>query len=108
MQTFSEALGLGKFHPEVKRIHLDKVLGRQFTVLDARIVRNFTGSKFSEKSTFALLLLENGQGEKANILCGGEVVVERVQEALDQHLLPLLGTITKQTDKGERPYYTIT
>ena len=92
--TFSDEFGSGSFYPDLPKKPLAEVLDVTYSIVDATIVRDFEG-KFG-KSDFALLLIEDiNTGEQFTTLCGGEVVVKKLEKALAQKLLPLYGTIVK-------------
>ena len=107
-KSFNDKYGTSKFHEELPQIPLEDVIGIPYLIKEARIVKGFK-SKFG-KSDFSLLLLEDlSDGELATTLCGGMVVVEKVQRALDENSLPLVGTIVKvTTGDGANEYYDIT
>ena len=99
-RTFRSEIGGTRFYPEVSRKPLSECLNKEYEMIDARIVRGYKG-KFGI-SDFALILFREAGSETGfTTLCGGKVVVKKIQQALDEGLLPLYGTIT---DKG---YYDI-
>lgn len=95
IKTFSEAVGGTQFYPDLPKKPLSECLDKQYLVVDATIVYGFE-SKFGE-SDFALLLLQDMKdGSQFTTLCGGMVVVKKIAKALQDDILPLYGTITKQ------------
>jgi len=100
-KSFNDVMPKIEFHPDLAKLELEAVIDNQYQVDDALIVRDFD-SKFG-KSDFALLLLtEPATGDQFTTLCGGLVVVKKIQYALDKKLLPLMATITHDKD-----YYDI-
>ncbi|MBA7712050.1 hypothetical protein ES703_121018 [subsurface metagenome] len=101
LKTFGEVMPKIEFHPDLPKVELKSLMDMEIEVTDAMIVRDFN-SKFGS-SDFALLLITNqADGTQYTTLCGGMVVVKKLQYALDNRLLPLRGTITKDVD-----YYDI-
>ena len=99
-RTFKSEVGSARFYPEMEKRNLSECLNKEYEMIDARIVRGYKG-KFGI-SDFALILFREAGSETGfTTLCGGKVVVKKIQQALDEGLLPLYGTIT---DKG---YYDI-
>lgn len=93
-RCFSSELGSGHFYPHLPKRPLAEVMDKMYSVVDAVIIRGWE-SNFGE-SDFALLLLEDPKdGAQFTTLCGGEVVIKKLQRALDRKLLPLNGTIIK-------------
>lgn len=92
-KRFADVMPKLEFYPDLPKLNLEEVLDKEYEVTDAHIVRDFD-SKFGP-SDFALLLLTNMQnGVQSTTLCGGVVVVKKIQYAMDNGLLPLIGTIT--------------
>ena len=85
----------------MEKRYLSGCLDNEYEMIDARIVRGYKG-KFGT-SDFALILFRDPETDTGfTTLCGGKVVVKKIQQALDEGLLPLYGTIT--ANKG---YYDI-
>jgi len=100
-KTFGDVMPKIEFYPDLPKVALKSILDRQIEVTDAQVVRDFD-SKFG-KSDFALILFTDlKDGLQYTTLCGGMVVVKKVQYAIDNRLLPLLGTIDQPGD-----YYDI-
>ena len=100
-KTFSDVMPKIEFHPELPKVSLKDVIDKEYEVTDTLIVRDFN-SQFGN-SDFALLLLTDlDDGKQYTTLCGGLVVVKKMQYALDNRLLPLRGVISKPAD-----YYDI-
>jgi len=100
-KTFGDVMPKIEFYPDLPKEALKDVLQVEHEITDAQVVRDFD-SAFG-KSDFALLLLTDpASGKQFTTLCGGMVVVKKVQYALDNKLLPLRGIITFTGD-----YYDI-
>jgi len=100
-KSFNDVMPKIEFHPELEKKKLEEVLDVECELTDAMIVKDFD-SKFG-KSDFALLkLVGPAGGDPFTTLCGGAVVVKKVQYALDNSLLPLTATITY-----DKEYYDI-
>ena len=97
-QTFASTIGAPAF-PDVEQRKLEDVLDKQITVHDAR----FKNMKFGE--VVIVLASLPGDERRFSVLMGGEVVREKIREAMKQHLLPLDGTVS--LSDGEPPYYDI-
>ncbi|MAF42981.1 MAG: hypothetical protein CMI54_02255 [Parcubacteria group bacterium] len=107
-QSFGEATKPPSFFPDDKRVELAELIDVPLVITDAVVVRNFETPL--GKSDFALLRFSiEKSGEVATTLCGGVVVVNKVQKAIDGNLLPLTGTITRVPSgvAGHSPYYDI-
>jgi hypothetical protein len=92
LKRVSDIVGKGQFYPEMPKKALNDVLGKDYELTDATIVRDFD-SKFG-KSNFALLLLTDlKSGEQFTTLCGGMVVVKKVQHLLAYDALPVVACI---------------
>lgn len=106
-QTFSDAIGTGEidFYKELPRKDVKEIIDKQCRIVDAQVVREWDG-QFG-LSNFCLLLLEDIEPSgQYTTLCGGRALVKQVQKALDQKMLPLLGTIT-MVQGDNFPYYVI-
>ena len=100
-RTFKSEVKGVQFYPEVPRKYLSECLNHEYEMIDARIIRGFTG-KYGV-SDFALILFRDPETDSGfSTICGGRVVIKKIQQALDQELLPLYGTII--VNKG---YYDI-
>ena len=100
-RTFRSEIGSVRFYPDMEKRDLSECLDEEYEMIDARIVRGFEG-KFG-KSDFALILFRDPETDsRFTTICGGKVVVRKVQQALDEGLLPLYGTIT-----ANKRYYDI-
>ena len=99
-RTFKSELGGAEFYPDRPKYALELVLRNEYQILDAMIVEGFEGV-FGE-SDFALILMEDQNGQQFTTLCGGMVVIKKLRKAKEKDLLPLYGTIVK----NER-YYDI-
>jgi len=94
LQTFSDHFKGIDFYPDLPRKELEDVLNTPYLIKDTLVIRGFHTS-YGE-SDFALILLEELESkEKSTTLCGGMVVVKKLEQAQSQRLLPLIGTITK-------------
>lgn len=92
-KTFGDVMPKIEFYPDLPKVEVKELLDKQIEITDAQVVRDFD-SKFG-KSNFALLLITNQEdGTQYTTLAGGMVVVKKIQYAIDNRLLPLLGTIT--------------
>ena len=117
LQSFKDAVGGESegFHSDVGRVELKDILDEELIIKDAVVMYGYTTSLGD--NDFALLLCEivdrgepqKGKGKTFTTLCGGRVVVKKVQKAIDGNLLPLVGTISKVDSKvkGHSPYYDI-
>lgn len=100
-KTFGDMMPKIEFYPDLPKVDLKELMDSEHEITDAQVVRDFS-SQFG-KSDFALLVLTDlNDGKQVTTLCGGMVVVKKVQYALDHKLLPLRGTITFTGD-----YYDI-
>ena len=100
------------FYPDDDRYPLSSVLDQEIMVEDAAVFRDYETDL--GKSDFALLRFSGAAGVDGGsfagtTICGGVVVVQKVQKAIDDNLLPLTGTITRVPSKtaGHSPYYDI-
>ena len=93
-KTFSDHFKSIDFYPDLPKLDLEDVLDKPFLIKDALVVKGFK-SEFGE-SDFALILLEDLENfSRCTTLCGGMVVVKKLEQARAQRLLPLIGTICK-------------
>ena len=93
-KTFSDHFKAIEFYPDLPKKELDDVLDIPYLIPDVKIIKGFH-SQFGE-SDFALIRLQDLEtGEQATTLCGGMVVVRKLEQAKAQRLLPLVGTIVK-------------
>lgn len=93
-KTFSDHFKSIDFYPDLPKLDLDEVLDTPYLIKDVLVVKGFK-SEFGE-SDFALILLEDLETKKqSTTLCGGMVVVKKLEQARAQRLLPLIGTICK-------------
>ena len=100
-RTFGGEMGSVRFYPDMEKRDLSECLDEEYEMIDARIVRGFEG-KFG-LSDFALILFREPETDtKFTTICGGKVVVKKIQQALEQGLLPLYGMIT-----SNKKYYDI-
>jgi len=95
-KTFSDHFKGIEFYPDLPKEELENLLDIPYLIRDVLIVRGFHSS-FGE-SDFALILLEDLEsGQKFTTLCGGMVVLKKLEQAQAERLLPLIGTICKPT-----------
>lgn len=93
LKTFSEALGVSPFYPELPRIELGEILGEDLVVLDAKVMKDFESEKYGNHD-LALLRIQL-KADEFTTACSGMVLCKKVQVALDRKLLPLKGKIVK-------------
>ena len=95
-KTFSDHFKGIEFYPDLPKQELEDVLDKPYFIKDVLVVRGFHTS-YGE-SDFALILLEDMETkELSTTLCGGMVVLKKLEQAQSQRLLPLIGTICKPT-----------
>lgn len=99
--TFGEVMPKIEFYPDLPKVELKTILDRELEVTDAQVVRDFD-SKFGKSDFVLLLFTDPVDGLQYTTLCGGVVIVKKIQYALDNRLLPLLGIISRPGD-----YYDI-
>lgn len=106
-KTFGEAVGGTQFYPDLPKMPLADALNIQWLIEDAKVVKDFK-TQFGVHD-FALLKFVNPEHseESYTTICSGQVVIDRVQKAIDGHLFPLLGTISKVEAESGNEYYTI-
>jgi len=97
-KTFGDTIGAPAF-PGVDQQKLADLIDIPITVHDAR----FKMMKYGE--VVIVLASLPGDERRFSVLMGGEVVREKIREAMKQHLLPLDGTVS--LSDGEPPYYDI-
>ena len=99
-RTFSSELGGGEFYPELPRMDFKELQDTPIVVIDCQLIEDF-------KSDFGvhdcLLLKIEMNGELFTTISSGEVIIKRVMKAKNEGLLPLQGTISKQS----KNYYNI-
>ena len=100
-KTFDEVMPKIAFHTELPKMALKDALDKKYLISDASIVKDYE-SKFGTSDFALLLIVDVETGEEYTTLCGGQVVVKKIQYALDHRLLPLSGILCKP---GE--YYDI-
>jgi len=112
MQTFGEKYKKDKFYPEIEKIKLEAVIDIPMVIKDATIVKNFK-TKMG-LSTFALILAtfadtetEKRKVQFFTVICSGAVVVEKIDAAITDKALPLIGTIKKVDTEAGNYYYDI-
>ena len=92
-KSFSDAFGDGAFYPDLPKIPFTDLLNIQVVVVEAKILKDFT-TQFG-KHDCALMLcfpLDKGDSEKFTTICSGQVVVERIDQAIKRRLLPMVAT----------------
>ena len=108
-RSFGEAVSPPPFYPDDPKAELEAVIGKELIIVDAVVVRDFQTEL--GKSNFALIRFVDPEDSAlfGTTLCGGTVVVSKVQKAIDGNHLPLTGTITRVPSKvaGHSPYYDI-
>ena len=92
-RTFGETVGAKAF-PNAQEVKLEYIIGKQVLVKDCV----FKKMQFGD---VAIMLIDL-EGKDSSVLAGGMVVCEKLREAKEKNLLPLLGTIIK-----EKTYYDI-
>lgn len=103
----SDVIGDGKvsFYPDLPKVKVEDILGKDVMIMDAKIMRDWEGEW--GKSSWCLLWVQDAEtGEGSTTKCGGVVLVKRVQELIDQKCFPIIGAIVMETG-GEFPYYNI-
>lgn len=100
-QSFGDVMPKIEFHQDLDKVPLEEVIGNEYEITDAMVVRDFS-SKFGSSDFALLLLTDQDTNKQFTTLCGGMVVVKKIQFALEGKLLPLMGTITYDKD-----YYDI-
>lgn len=105
VKTFTDVFG-GEFYPELPQKDLKDVIGVQYEVADATIIKSFK-TQFGEHDLCLLLLTDLKTGDQFTTATSGEVIVKKIEQILFkgvQDSFPLLGTIVKPEGK---PYYDI-
>ena len=105
----SDIIGDGKidFYPDMKRVDLDDIIGRDIMIMDARIMKDWKSDYGNGVSDWCLIQYQDREsGEDCTTKCGGVVLVKRIAELISRKAFPIVGSIVTQGD-SERPYYNI-
>jgi len=88
-KTFGDTVG-GKAFPDAVEVHVKDLIGTQILVKDVA----FKNMQFGEVAILLFVYPDGAEGGKdCSALVGGMVVRDKVREAKQKRLLPLLGTI---------------
>ena len=81
------------FYPDLPKVIIEKVLGKEYEITDAFLVKDFT-TQYGKGDFVLLLLTDIDTGKQMTTLSSGQVVVKKVVAAIDNGYLPLRGVIT--------------
>lgn len=101
LKSASDILGDGQFFPDKPKVPFSECLGKEFVLIDAKIIKDFNG-QFGKHDAGLMLLEPTGDMETEAVqfttICSGLVVVERLQKLITNHALPCLVTPTYVND----------
>lgn len=109
VRRVSDIIGDGtiNFYPEYTQRDISEVLGKDFMLMDARIMKDWKSDYGNGTSDWCLLAMQDlDTGENFTTKCGGVVLTKRITELLARKALPTVGCIFMQGD-SDRAYYNI-
>ena len=104
----SDIIGDGSinFYPDYPKIDVGEFLGKEFMLMDAKIMRDWPSDYAKRGLSDWCLMQIQLEGVNYTTKCGGQVLVRRVADLLSRKAFPLLAEVVMQGD-AERPYYNI-
>ena len=100
-KSFNDVMPKIEFYPDLPKVKLEDIMNIEVEVTDAKIIKDFT-TAYGDHDFALLLLTTEPDGKQMTTICSGMVILKKVQYALDNKLLPLRATITK-----DAAYYDI-
>ncbi|GAI85332.1 unnamed protein product, partial [marine sediment metagenome] len=93
IKSFGDVMPKIEFYPDLPKVELKDILDKEVEVNDAQVVADFT-TKFGTHDFVLLLYTDPKDGTQYTTISSGMVIVKKLKYALDNRLLPLIGTIT--------------
>lgn len=97
-------LGDGKlhFHEQLPKVEFDTLIGQEMLIKQIQMVSGWDG--IFGTSDFALILLQNRQGQMATTLGGGKAIVNQCRKLLNLRRFPVRVTLGKRQGQGGEYY----
>lgn len=106
LKSFTDVFGDGEFYPDVQKVDFKDILDNTYVLEDAKILRDFTTEYGKHDAGLMLMANTDNADEKFTTICSGQVVVERLERAIKQRVMPILCTPVEVTS-GRNKYYNL-
>ena len=91
-RTFTDKFGDGEFYPDIPKVPFKECLDKQFVMFEAKILHDFHTDFGTHDCGLMLMAPVENETEKFTTICSGQVVLERLERAIKERLLPMLCT----------------
>ena len=104
----SDIIGDGQinFYPELPTIDIQDIMGKDFMLMDAKILRDWPSEYTARGVSDWCLMQVQVDGTDYTTRCGGRVLVKRVAELQSRKALPITVEVVMQGN-ADKPYYNI-